>query len=723
MKKHLLATLLLSGCLSALAQTQREWRDVSYVDDNQVGHLLDIYLPQMQKDKYKVVVTIYGSAWFGNSDKQKAFQTLGEPLLNAGFAVVSINHRASTEAAFPAQIQDVKAAIRFIRGNADKYHLDTSFIGITGYSSGGHLASLAGVSNGVKNYAVGKTTIDIEGALGNHTDESSAVDAVVDWFGPIDMSRMHECRTFKNEKSPEAVLIGGNPADNREMIDLLSPLTYIDENDPKFLLIHGTSDTVVPDCQSVFFAEALRQKGLLDNLIRVPKGEHGPVTFNKETFKKMADFLAQQALYATSGNGLSSICVQTKYTADPAPMVHDGKVFLYTTHDADHANGFEMKNWLLYSTEDMVNWTDHGIVASLDNFKWRTRDNGAWAEQVVERNGKFYMYCPLHGNGIGVLVADTPYGPFKDPLGKPLVWQKEHWDDIDPTVFIDDDGQAYMYWGNPNLYHVKLNEDMISYMGEIVKHPKIEDYQEGPWLWKRNGHYYLAFASTCCPEGIGYAMSQSPEGPWEYKGHIMNHTDKTRGNHPGIIDYKGKSYVFGLNYDLLRLETPHHHERRNCAVAEMHYNADGTIIEVPYFKETTMEMVGTFHPYRRVEAETIAWGYGLKTENRTAQNLYVTKVDDGDTLVVRGVDFGKKGARQFRACVASAKGNVQIEVHLDSANGPLAGTLQVDATGGDDAYKVFKTSISGAKGVHDLVFRFRGAEKNNLLNWDYWEFK
>lgn len=150
-------------------------------------------------------------------------------------------------------------------------------------------------------------------------------------------------------------------------------------------------------------------------------------------------------------------------------MVYNDTVFLYTTHDEDDAEGFKMLDWLLYTSTDMVNWTDHGAVASLKSFDWVKRDNGAWAEQVIERNGKFYMYCPIHGNGIGVLVSDSPYGPFKDPLNKPLVWQKEHWYDIDPTVFIDDDGQAYMYWGNPNVYYVKLNEDMISYSGKLYK--------------------------------------------------------------------------------------------------------------------------------------------------------------------------------------------------------------------------------------------------------------
>lgn len=292
--------------------------------------------------------------------------------------------------------------------------------------------------------------------------------------------------------------------------------------------------------------------------------------------------------------------VQTKFTADPAPMVYQDTVFLYTTHDEDDARGYEfkMKDWLLYTSTDMVNWQDHGAVASLKDFKWYDGDNGAWAEQVIERNGKFYMYCPIHGHGIGVLVADSPYGPFHDPIGKPLVWQKEHWYDIDPSVWIDDDGQAYMYWGNPHTYYVKLNEDMISTSGEIHQLPHITDYQEGPWIYKRDSKYYLAFASTCCPEGIGYAMSDKITGPWQYKGHIMNHTYKTRGNHPGIIDYKGHSYVFGLNYDLLRLITDEHSERRSVSCAEMRYNADGTIQELPYFRENVLNPVSTFNPYQ-----------------------------------------------------------------------------------------------------------------------------
>jgi len=414
--------------------------------------------------------------------------------------------------------------------------------------------------------------------------------------------------------------------------------------------------------------------------------------------------------------------IQTKYTADPAPMVYNDTVFLYTTHDEDDATGFKMLNWLLYTSTDMVNWTDHGIVASLKNFSWARQDNGAWAPQCVARNGKFYLYCPMHGGGIGVLVSDSPYGPFKDPLGKRLINDNHIWNDIDPTVLIDDDGQAYLYWGNPDLYYVKLNKDMISYSGEIVKvASKPQNYQEGPWVWKRNGHYYLAYASTCCPEAIGYAMSDSPTGPWEYKGMIMDVTPKSRGNHPGIIDYKGNSYCFGLNYDLLKQTTQKHFERRSVSVDQMTYNDDGTIQKLPYWSATGPKRLGTVSPYRRVEAGTIAWSHGLKTRQNSKVGVYVTDVDNGDYIKVQGVDF-RKGAKSFEASVASASAGGKIEIRIDSETGTLLGVCPVKNTGGWQKWSLQSCKVKKVKGVHDLFFVFKGAP-GDLFNFDWWEFK
>lgn len=432
--------------------------------------------------------------------------------------------------------------------------------------------------------------------------------------------------------------------------------------------------------------------------------------------------------------------IQTKYTADPAPMVYNDTVFLYTGHDEDDSFGFIMKDWQLYTSTDMVNWTDHGAIASLKNFKWVNTDNGAWAPQCIRRNGKFYLYCPVpNGLGIGVLVADSPYGPFKDPIGKPLV--KNSGEDIDPTVMIDDDGQAYMYWGNPNLYYVKLNEDMISYSGGIVKDSSVAKikgqpdpfhYQEGPWAYKRNGHYYMAYASTCCPEGIGYAMSNSPTGPWVYKGSIMDGDRRSSGNHPGIIDYKGNSYVFGFNYSIGQKTMARHYERRSICVETITYNANGTIQKLPFWSKNVAQL-GTLNPYNKVEAETIAYSEGVKTEMVTEwerhnpwnkgkklfDRVFVTAINNGDYIKVQGADFSK-GATTLEMSIAAMNGG-KVEVHADKIDGPTIASVNVPTAAEGDVYKTITAPVSNIKGVHDLFFVFKGEKE--LFNIDSWQFK
>jgi arabinoxylan arabinofuranohydrolase len=411
--------------------------------------------------------------------------------------------------------------------------------------------------------------------------------------------------------------------------------------------------------------------------------------------------------------------VQTKYTSDPAPMVYDGMVYLYTGHDEDDATSFKMKNWLLYTSTDMVNWTDRGIAASLSAFTWADPNNGAWASQCIYRNGKFYWYCAVQLRGIGVLVSTSPYGPFTDPIGKALINNSS--DDIDPTVWIDDDGQAYMYWGNPNCYYIKLNQDMISYSGGITKiSSKPSDYQEGPWLHKRNGIYYLSYSSTCCPEGIGYAMSNSPIGPWTWKGKIMDPNSASSGNQPGIIDYKGNTYCFGFNYYLNYLETTEHRERRSVCVDIMNYNADGTIVKMPWWTSTGAPQIGVFNPYVQTEAETICFSSGIKSEVCGEGGIDICNIENGDYIKVKGVDFGT-GATSFDARVSSANSGGNIEIRIDSSSGTLVGTCAVSGTGGWQTWVTKSCSISGVTGVHDLYFRFTGGS-GSLFNFNWWKF-
>jgi arabinoxylan arabinofuranohydrolase len=448
--------------------------------------------------------------------------------------------------------------------------------------------------------------------------------------------------------------------------------------------------------------------------------------------KKTAILLITAALNLPLAGNAQNPIIQTKYTADPAPLVYNDTVFLYTGHDEDDAIGFKMQNWLLYTSTDMVNWTDCGVVASLKDFNWVPYDNGAWAPQCIARNNRFYIYSPMpSGTGIGVLVSDSPYGPFKDPIGKPLI--KNSPQDIDPTVFIDDDGQAYLYWGNPNLYYVTLNEDMVSYSGEIVQEPtKPANYQEGPWVWKRNGRYYLSYASTCCPEGIGYAMSSSPTGPWEYKGMIMDGDKRSSGNHPGIIDYKGHSYVFGFNYAMLKQTMSKHYERRSICLENIRYNADGSIQKLPFWSTTGVTQLGTWNPYNRTEAETMAYSEGLKTASATERErnvpwnkgkkitdkIVVTSVNNGDYMKIQGVDFAT-GATSVDMNVASLNGG-KIEIHVDQLDGPTLVNIDINTSGEGDLWKTISTPIKKIKGVHDLYFIFKGEKE--LFHIDWWRF-
>ena len=280
----ILFTLAL-GIVSCTPQPySKNWENVNYADDTLVSHRLDIYLPKVTKPHYPAVIVVYGSAFFGNDMKQIAYKTLGAPLLNSGFAVITVNHRSSRDAIFPAQIQDLKAAVRFIKANGDKFQIDTSFIGITGYSSGGHLSAMMGTSGSVA---------QLEGQVGNYTSYSSSVNAVVDWFGPTDFQSMDSCGSemvHDAPDSPESILIGGPIQDNDERCALANPISYIDSDDPPFLILHGDTDPLVPHCQSEKLFQGLQDAGVSSQFILVPQAGHGPGLFEEEYFKMMTDF-------------------------------------------------------------------------------------------------------------------------------------------------------------------------------------------------------------------------------------------------------------------------------------------------------------------------------------------------------------------------------------------------------------------------------------------------
>lgn len=269
----------------------QKFADVNYVGDGQAYHTLDIYLPKVEKISYPVVVHIYGSAWFSNSSKGMAdLNTICAALLDAGYAVVTPNHRASTDALYPAQIHDIKAVIRFIRGEAAKYKFDTSFIATSGFSSGGHLASLAAVTTGLKTYTLGDDTIDLEGNLGAYTALSSNVNAACNWSGPVDLQNMDCGEAMKMPKSPEEIMIGVPMEGNENKYALLSPIFFANIKNPPIHIFHGTKDNVVPVCQGERFFKALQDAGAQCECVIVPEGGHGFNMYSKENLQKMVDF-------------------------------------------------------------------------------------------------------------------------------------------------------------------------------------------------------------------------------------------------------------------------------------------------------------------------------------------------------------------------------------------------------------------------------------------------
>lgn len=441
-------------------------------------------------------------------------------------------------------------------------------------------------------------------------------------------------------------------------------------------------------------------------------------------------FLLGLSLSSLPATKADNPIVQTIYTADPAPMVYDGRVYMFTTHDEDGADYFDMKDWHVYSTNDMANWQDHGAVLSLDDFDWA--DLNAWAPQAVERNGKFYLYVPMRLNGaqmgIGVGVSDSITGPYSDARGSPLVADGE----IDPTVFIDDDNQAYLFWGNPNLWYAKLNEDMISFASEPQKieltvegfGPREGEqsaerptaYEEGPWLYKRGDTYYMIYAANCCSEDIRYSTAPSVTGPWTYGGIVMETEGGSFTNHPAVVEYEGNAYFFYHNGAL----PGGGGFQRSVAAEDFTYNSDGSIPAIT-MSSAGLAQIRSLDPYTRQEAETGAWFSGVETEPSSAGGMFVGDISPGDYIKVNGVDFGA-GASSFTASVASGGSGGTIEIRLGGTDGQQVGVCDVASTGDYQTWETVECEVSGAEGTSDLYFVFQGSG-DGLFNFDWWQFE
>ena len=266
--------------------------DVNYVGDGKTYHTLDIYIPKQAKESYPVVIHTYGSAWSMNNMKGSAdLSTICAAYAKAGYAVVTPNHRSASDAIYPAQLHDIKAVVRFVRGNAAKYKFDTNFVAVSGFSSGGHLSSLVATTCGLKEGKSGSVTVDLVGDLGEFTSFSSCADAAVLWSPPTDIYTMNPI-SMGGSGTMEGKFIGAEREGNKDKWMVASSPYYASDDDPPVIIFHGTADKVVNIEQSKELYDSLKHHNVVTEYVQVPNGEHGGNVMNSsENLSKAVAFL------------------------------------------------------------------------------------------------------------------------------------------------------------------------------------------------------------------------------------------------------------------------------------------------------------------------------------------------------------------------------------------------------------------------------------------------
>ena len=472
--------------------------------------------------------------------------------------------------------------------------------------------------------------------------------------------------------------------------------------------------------------------------------------------------------------GYSNPLVTTDFGADPYAIVYDGRVYVYMTSDdyeydakgnvLNNSFGY-IKTLRIISSDDMVNWTDHGEIKVAGNdgaAKWASH---SWAPAIaykqIDGKDKFFLYFANDASGIGVLEADTPLGPWKDPIGKALLTKETpgckgvEWC-FDPAVLVDDDGSAYIYFGggvpngqqnNPKTARVaKLGEDMISIDGE-AKEIDAPCMFEDSGIFKYGDKYYYSYCSNFMSphkEGypgygtICYMVSDNPMGPFKYAGEVFENPQIWFGvggnNHHATFVYEGKSYFI---YHAQTLSKAQEEAQglapgtltkgyRSTHIDPIELNSDGTIRPIAGTYEGISQLK-TINPYERIDAETVAWNAGIKIADCAEEgklfkdfNRQITDLQDGDWTSVAQAAFGDRGAAEFTVKAASKSGG-QIEIRMDSPEGALVGTVNVEATGSENTFKEFSCKLDRITDTHNVFLVFKG-KAENLMNVDYYSF-
>ena len=404
--------------------------------------------------------------------------------------------------------------------------------------------------------------------------------------------------------------------------------------------------------------------------------------------------------------------VRTMYSADPTARVFGDKVYLFPSHDilATPGHGrvgwFCMEDYHVFSSSNLTDWTDRGIVVTQNKIPWVKPDSySMWAPDCIYRNGKYYFYFPTtpkdssfgRGFAIGVAIADKPEGPYV-PEENPI--KNVH--GIDPNVFIDKDGQAYLYWAGGNIYAAKLKENMLELASDpvILKDLPTKGLKEGPFLFERNGIYYLTYPHVINKtESLEYATSDNPLGPFKVTGVIMDESPTgCWTNHHSLIQFKGQWYLFYHDRDY----SPNFDKARSVRADSLFFNEDGTIKKVV----RTFRGIGIadatkplqIDRYSAISNEGVSVDF-IDTTNRFEGWKIIFSKQDGWTQY-NTVDFGKKKLRSVNVKAISNSGGV-LQIRLDKPNNPVVAEIKIHET---KEWKTVKATLSSFNsGIHNLI--------------------
>lgn len=422
--------------------------------------------------------------------------------------------------------------------------------------------------------------------------------------------------------------------------------------------------------------------------------------------------------------------VRNQYSADPTARVFGNKVYLFPSHDILATEGkgrvgwFCMEDYHVFSSSDLIGWTDHGVIVEQNKVPWvRPNSYSMWAPDCIERNGKYYFYFPTgprdtvtYGRGftIGVAIADKPEGPYV-PQETPIKGVRG----IDPNVFIDKDGQAYLYWSAGNIYAAKLKENMTELASDVVilKDLPSKGLKEGPYLFERNGIYYLTFPHVENKiERLEYSTSNNPLGPFKMTGVIMDESPTgCWTNHHSIIQFKNQWYLFYHDRDY----SPNFDKARSVRADSLFFNDDGTIKQVV----RTLRGIGVTNAKKEIQIDRYS-----KMSDGGVSIAFLDTLDrfKGWKAVFNGagawiqyntVDFGKKSLKTVLINTAAEAGAV-LQIHTGSTSGPVIAEIKIPKSIG---WKVIKTSvIKFQPGIQNLFVVSNG---NNKAEVDWIKFE